>query len=92
MVRVTRPGDPVTVGLTRLGQARVLEERPTRPSDRMLVRSQPLSGGLLCTVRESPSRLWHAFIHSLRGSLYYSSLWLLPLCGKHLSACKQLRC
>ena len=29
MVRVTRPGDPVTVGLTRLGQARVLEERPT---------------------------------------------------------------
>jgi hypothetical protein len=32
MVRVTRPGDPVTVGLTRLGQARVLEERPTLPS------------------------------------------------------------
>ena len=30
MVRVTRPGDPVTVGLTRLGQARVLEERPTQ--------------------------------------------------------------
>ena len=29
MIRVTRPGDPVTVGLTRLGQARVLEERPT---------------------------------------------------------------
>ena len=28
MVRVTRPGDPVTVGQTRLGQARVLEERP----------------------------------------------------------------
>jgi hypothetical protein len=31
VVRVTRPDDPVTVGLTRLGQTRVLEERPTAP-------------------------------------------------------------
>ena len=29
MGRVTRLGDPVTVGLTRLGQTLVLEERPT---------------------------------------------------------------
>ena len=40
MVRVTRPGDPVTVGLTRLGQARVLEERPTEV--RMLACAAPL--------------------------------------------------
>ena len=36
MVRVTRPGDPVTVGLTRLGQARVLEERPTERSGALI--------------------------------------------------------
>ena len=33
MGRVTRLGDPTTVGLTRLGQTLVLEERPTGGSE-----------------------------------------------------------
>ena len=31
MYRVTRQGEPMTVGQTRKGHARVLEERPTTP-------------------------------------------------------------
>ena len=42
MGRVTRLGDPMTVGLTRLGQTPVLEERPT-PCPYALVRSLRVS-------------------------------------------------
>jgi hypothetical protein len=36
MGRVTRQGDPMTVGQTRQDHARVLEERPTVMSNQML--------------------------------------------------------
>ena len=55
MVRVTRPGDPVTVGLTRLGQARVLEERPTLTS-RLYTLTLPVWGSSLLQKVQSYRR------------------------------------
>ena len=83
---ITRQGDPMTVGLTRLGQTRVLEERPTRPSDRMSNEIKTSLEVSSCTVgsRHSclPHRLWRAFMGSRSAAVRIPAL-----CGRQLVAC-----